>query len=59
MTHPTPEPAPSHDELIDIMVEKMIEQPRLIADLSRAVAQAATIVLALAELDMLEGLDTP
>ena len=43
------------DDLIDIMVEKMIEQPRLIADMSRAVSTAASIVLARAELDMLDG----
>ncbi|MCY1656323.1 hypothetical protein OVA21_03680 [Dietzia sp. SL131] len=58
MTKPTPEPAPSHDDIIDRITEQMINQPRLIADLSRAVAQAATIVLALAELDALPDADT-
>lgn len=55
MTHPPPEPAPSHDDIIESVIEKMIEQPRLIADMSRAVSTAASIVLARAELDMLDG----
>ena len=48
---------PTRDELIETVIEKMIEQPRLIADMSRAVSTAASIVLARAELDMLDGME--
>ena len=41
MTHPTPEPAPSHDELIERITDLLVLYPAMMADLGECLRRAA------------------
>lgn len=58
-TDTTPQPLPSRDDLVTVLVDLLIETPALFSQIGEALRQAAPLIAARRDLDALPVVDEP